>query len=596
MCGIVGCLGFNNAYDVIIKSLSLLEYRGYDSVGIGLFNNGKIEVYKKAGRTIDLKNELKNKSFNAVCGIGHTRWATHGKVNDKNAHPFTSGKVTLVHNGIIENYKELKEEYKLSGLKSETDSEVVACLLNKFYDGNALNTIKKVSSLLKGTYALVIMFSDLKDTIYATRHISPLVYGKDKDKFMISSETLPLTNYFKDYYVLEEDEILAANKDSIVVYNKNLKEVKLKKRELKEKANNDLGIYKTYLDKEIHEQPDVIKHSLNNYVKDDLPCFELPKSVFKKINKIYLIACGTSYHASLIIKEEIEKYVKIPAIVEVASEFIYHNHFIDDKTLLIALSQSGETIDTIEASKYGKSLGAKLLSLVNVENSELVHIGDYHLLTLAGREMSVASTKAYTSQILVLKLFVYYLALIKNKMTIEEVKDKVKELYKLPSIIENIFKKEDEIKELAKTLVKKEIFMIARGNDYTNLLEAALKIKELAYLNVNAYMGGEIKHGPIALIDENTVVIGMSLNKKLNTKIISNLKECESRKAKIILVTNKSLNTNQFDKVIEVPRGSEEVQEMASIVIFQLLAKDLAILLKRDVDKPRNLAKVVTVE
>ena len=596
MCGIVGCLGFNNAYDVIIESLSLLEYRGYDSVGIGLFNNGKIEVYKKAGRTIDLKNKLENRSFNSLCGIGHTRWATHGRVNDKNAHPFTYNNVTLVHNGIIENYKELKEKYKLKDLKSETDSEIIAALLNKFYDGNPLDSIKKVSSLLKGTYALVIMFNDLKDTIYASRHISPLVYGKDNDKFMISSETLPLTNYFKNYYVLEEDEILMANKDIVSVYDKKLKEVKLKAKELKEKANNNLGIYKTYLDKEIHEQPKVIRHSLNNYVKDGLPCFEFLKNDFKKINKIYLVACGTSYHASLIIKEEIEKYVKIPAIVEVASEFIYHNHFIDDKTLLIAMSQSGETIDTIEASKYGKSLGAKLLSLVNVENSELVHIGDYHLLTLAGREMSVASTKAYTSQVLVLKLFVYYLALIKNKMTSDEVKDKVSDLYKLPSIIEEIFKKEDEINELAKSLVKKDIFMIARANDYTNLLEAALKIKELAYLNVNAYMGGEIKHGSIALIDENTVVIGMSLNEKLNSKIISNLKECESRKAKIILVTNKKLNTKQFDKVIEVPGEDEEIQEMACIVIFQLLAKDLAILLKRDVDKPRNLAKVVTVE
>ncbi len=596
MCGIVGCLGFNNAYDVIIKSLSLLEYRGYDSVGIGLFNSGKIKVYKRAGRTLDLENKLKDKSFVSFCGIGHTRWATHGKVTDKNAHPFKVGKACLVHNGIIENYKELIEEYKISGLKSETDSEVVASLLNMFYDGNPLETIKKVTSLLKGTYALVIMFSDFKDTIYATRHISPLVYSKDDSKFMVSSEILPLINYFKDYYVLNEGFILEAKDASVDVYDNDLKKVKLKAKELKEKANNELGVYKTYLDKEIHEQPLVIKHSLNNYVRDGLPCFDLPKSAFKKINKISLVACGTSYHASLIIKEAIEKYVKIEASVEVASEFIYHSHFIDDKTLLIALSQSGETIDTIEASKYGKKLGAKLLSLVNVENSELVHISDYHLLTLAGREMSVASTKAYTSQLLVLKLFVYYLALIKNKMSEKEVREKVKDLYDMPSMIEDIFKKEDKIKDLAKTLIKKEIFMIGRAFDYTNLLEAALKIKELAYINVNAYMGGEIKHGPIALIDDNTVVIGLSLSERLNDKIISNLKECESRGAKIILVTSKSLNTKIFDKVFEVPSGKEEIQEMASIVIFQLLAKDLAILLKRDVDKPRNLAKVVTVE
>lgn len=594
MCGIIGCVGFNNAYDVIIKSLSLLEYRGYDSVGVGLFNSGKIEVFKKAGRTADLEELLKNSNFNSKCGIGHTRWATHGVVSDKNAHPFKVGRVTLVHNGIIENYKELKEEYNLSGLKSETDSEVVAALLNKFYDGNVLETITKVCSQLMGTYALLMMFDDKKDTIYATRHVSPLVFGYKDNEIMISSEVLPLTNYFDNYSILPEDCILATNDKAIAVYDKNLNKIDVNFQKINEKNVNELGEYNTYLDKEIHEQPKVLRHCLNNYVKDDLPNFGFDS--LKNINKICFVACGTSYHASLMAKSTIEEYVKIPVIVEVASEFIYHEHFIDDKTLLIALSQSGETIDTIEAAKYGKSYGAKLLSLVNVENSELVHISDYHLLTLAGREMSVASTKAYTSQLLVLRLFAYYLALIKDKMSIDEVKTKIIDLYKLPSMIEEIFTKEDDINQLSKALVGKEIFMIGRANDYTSLLEAALKIKELAYINVNAYMGGEIKHGPIALIDDKTVVIGLSLDEKLNTKIVSNLKECESRKAKIILVTNDKLNTNVFDEIILIPDGKKEIEEMASIVIFQLLAKDLALLLNRDVDKPRNLAKVVTVE
>ena len=580
MCGIIGCVGFNNAYDVIIKSLSLLEYRGYDSVGVGLFNSGKIEVFKKAGRTADLEELLKDNSFNSKCGIGHTRWATHGVVSDKNAHPFKVGRVTLVHNGIIENYKELKEEYNLSGLKSETDSEVVVALLNKFYDGNVLETITKVCSQLMGTYA--------------SRHVSPLVFGYKDNEIMISSEVLPLTNYFDDYSILPEDCILATNDKAIAVYDKNLNKIDVNFQKINEKNVNELGEYKTYLDKEIHEQPKVLRHCLNNYVKDDLPNFDFDS--LKNINKICFVACGTSYHASLMAKSTIEEYVKIPVIVEVASEFIYHEHFIDDKTLLIALSQSGETIDTIEAAKYGKSYGAKLLSLVNVENSELVHISDYHLLTLAGREMSVASTKAYTSQLLVLRLFAYYLALIKDKMSIDEVKTKIIDLYKLPSMIEEIFTKEDDINQLSKALVGKEIFMIGRANDYTSLLEAALKIKELAYINVNAYIGGEIKHGPIALIDDKTVVIGLSLDEKLNTKIVSNLKECESRKAKIILVTNDKLNTNVFDEIILIPDGKKEIEEMASIVIFQLLAKDLALLLNRDVDKPRNLAKVVTVE
>ena len=445
-----------------------------------------------------------------------------------------------------------------------------------------------------GTYALLMMFNDKKDTIYATRHVSPLVFGYKDNEIMISSEVLPLTNYFDDYSVLPEDCILATNDKAFDVYDKNLNRISIDYKKINEKNVNELGEYKTYLDKEIHEQPTVLRHCLNNYVKDDLPNFGFDS--LKNINKICFVACGTSYHASLMAKSTIEEYVKIPVIVEVASEFIYHEHFIDDKTLLIALSQSGETIDTIEAAKYGKSYGAKLLSLVNVENSELVHISDYHLLTLAGREMSVASTKAYTSQLLVLRLFAYYLALIKNMMSIDEVKTKIIDLYKLPSMIEEIFTKEDDINQLSKALAGKEIFMIGRANDYTSLLEAALKIKELAYINVNAYMGGEIKHGPIALIDDNTIVIGLSLDEKLNIKIVSNLKECESRKAKIILVTNDKLNTNVFDEIILIPDGEKEIEEMASIVIFQLLAKDLALLLNRDVDKPRNLAKVVTVE
>lgn len=596
MCGIIGYIGFNSAYEKIINGLKLLEYRGYDSVGLALFNNEKIEIYKKAGRTDDLKEELKDNSFNSFCGIGHTRWATHGKVNDKNAHPFKVGKVCLVHNGIIENYKELINKYDLKDLKSETDSEVVASLLNKYYDGNPLKTIKKVTSLLKGTFALVIMFSDKKDIIYSTRHISPLVFSKSKKEFMISSETLPLSTIFDTYSVLDDLNILEASKDSLKIYDNNLKEVKAKTLKIKEKSNNELGKYKTYLDKEIHEQPEIARHCLNNYTKDYLPSFDLKASSFKKINKIYLLACGTSYHACLVIKKDIEELVGIPAEVDVASEFIYEKHFIDKNTLIIGISQSGETIDTIEACKHGKKLGAKLLALVNVENSELVHISDYHLMLLAGRELSVASTKAYTSQLLILKLFIYYLCLIKNTLDEKEVKKHIKDLYLLPSVIEKIFDKEKDIKSLAKTVLHKEMFMIGRDNDYTCLMEAALKIKELAYINVNAYLGGEIKHGPIALIDSNTVVIGLSLNEKLNTKIINNLKECEARKAKIILVTSHKLNNHYFKNVIELPDSKEDILQMASIVVFQLLAKNIAIALNRDVDKPRNLAKVVTVE
>ena len=300
MCGIIGCVGFNNAYDVTISSLSLLEYRGYDSVGVGLFNSGKIEVFKKAGRTADLEELLKDKKFDSKCGIGHTRWATHGVVSDKNAHPFKVGKVTLVHNGIIENYKELKEEYHLSGLKSETDSEVVAALLDKFYDGNVLETINKVCSLLKGTYALLVMFDDKKDTIYATRHVSPLVFGYKDNEIMISSEVLPLTNYFDDYSVLSEDCILAANDTTLDVYDKNLNKIDVNFQKINEKNVNELGQYKTYLDKEIHEQPKVLRHCLNNYVRDGLPNFDLES--LKSINKICFVACGTSYHASLMAK------------------------------------------------------------------------------------------------------------------------------------------------------------------------------------------------------------------------------------------------------------------------------------------------------
>ncbi len=595
MCGIIGCLGFNNAYDTLIDCLKLLEYRGYDSVGIAVFNNGLVKAYKLAGRTSDLENKLKDKKLIGSCGIGHTRWATHGEVINRNAHPFKVGKVTLVHNGIIENYKEIIDEYHLDNLSSSTDSEVVCALLDKLYDGNPLETIIKVRNIIKGSYALLMMFDDQKDTIYATRLISPLVYSSYKNKTLIASETLPLNKYFDDYYVLDEGQILVVGK-SVSVYDENLNLVTNKSHELSEDVDVDLSNYDSYLDKEIHEQPTVLMGCLNHYVKNGLPYFNLDSSKFKKFNRIEMIACGTSYHASLFIKEMIEKYVDIECNVTVASEFSYHKHFIDDKTLLIALSQSGETIDTIEASKYGKRFGCKLLALVNVENSELVHISDYHLLSLAGREMSVASSKAYTSQLLILKIFAYYLALIKNKMSEEEVREKIKELYELPRLIGKILEKEESIKKLAGDISNKKIFLLGRGLDYISLLEAALKVKELAYLNVNTYIAGEIKHGPIALIDENSVVFGLSLNESLNNKTINNLKECASRKARVILITSPDLNTKQIEESIVLPSGIKENLQLACIVYFQLLAKNLAIVLERDVDKPRNLAKVVTVE
>ncbi len=595
MCGIIGYVGFNSAYNTLIESLKLLEYRGYDSVGVALFNSGKVKVYKLAGRTSDLENKLKDKNLNGTCGIGHTRWATHGEVSNRNAHPFKAGKVTLVHNGIIENYKEIINEYHLDDLKSQTDSEVVCSLLNKLYDGSPLETIVRVKKILKGTYALLIMFDDFNNCIYGTRHISPLVYGTNKQETLIASETLPLNGKFDKYFVLEENQILEI-KDKVTLYDDNLNIAKVKSHALKENVDLDLSNYDSYLDKEIHEQPSVLMGCLNHYVKDDLPFFDLNKKELKKINRLEMIACGTSYHACLFAKEIFEKYADIECNVSVASEFNYHKHFIDENTLLVALSQSGETIDTIEASKYGVKLGGKLLALVNVENSELVHISDYHILSLAGREMSVASSKAYTSQLLILELFAYYLALIRNKMTKVEVKSKITDLYLLPGIIKEILANEDSIKKLAYSIYEKKMFLLGRGCDYISLLEAALKIKELAYLNVNTYMAGEIKHGPIALIDNDSVVFGLSLSDELNIKLINNLKECASRNSKVILITSKNLDNKQIKDTYILPSGSRDNLELACIVYFQLLAKNLAIVLNRDVDKPRNLAKVVTVE
>ena len=595
MCGIIGYVGFNNAYNTLTSSLKLLEYRGYDSVGVALFNSGKVKVYKLAGRTSDLENKLKDKNLSGRCGIGHTRWATHGVVADRNAHPFKVGKVTLVHNGIIENYKEIINEYRLDDLKSQTDSEVVCSLLNKLYNGEPLETIVKVKKILKGTYALLMMFDDFDNCIYGTRHISPLVYGFNKQETLIASETLPLNGKFNKYFVLEENQILEIG-DKATLYDDDLNVVKAKSRVLKEDIDLDLSNYDSYLDKEIHEQPSVLMGCLNHYVKDDLPFFNLNKKELKKINKIEMIACGTSYHACLFVKEVFEKYANIACNVSVASEFNYHKHFIDENTLLISLSQSGETIDTIEASKYGKKLGGKLLALVNVENSELVHISDYHILSLAGREMSVASSKAYTSQLLILELFAYYLALIRNNMTKIEVREKINDLCLLPSIVRKILADEESIKKLVGSIYKKKLFLLGRGCDYISLLEAALKIKELAYLNVNTYMAGEIKHGPIALIDGDSVVFGLSLSDELNIKLINNLKECASRNSKVILITSKNLDRKQIKDTYILPSGSKDNLELACIVYFQLLAKNLAIALNRDVDKPRNLAKVVTVE
>ena len=609
MCGIIGYTGNKEVKDILIKSLAMLEYRGYDSAGIAISakDNDFTQIYKCAGRVIDLEKLCETKKISATCGIGHTRWATHGGVCDKNAHPHKQGSVTIVHNGIIENYKELIHEYHLEDkLVSETDSEVVAALMDFLYRNNGKNAKKAILdtiSELKGTFALVILFNEEPDIIYSIRNVSPIVATICEHGAMLASDVTALCQFTDQYFVVPEYHILELHKDELHLYNLQNIEVLPKYMTMDwEKNSADKNGYPFYMEKEIMEQPKAIEKTILSRVKEGIVDFSIdkvPDSIFVDCERICVVACGTAMHAGLVFQSLVKSILQMHIDVELASEFMYSDPVIDEKTLLIAVSQSGETIDTLEALKYAKKRGAKCLSVINVKGSSIARESDYVLYTDAGPEIAVASTKAYTTQLSMFYLIVAKMAFIKGIYKEEQCRDYIRELFTVSKKVEELLQKRNEIHVIAREVLEaKDLFMIGRGLDYSLLMEGSLKLKEVSYIHSEAYASGELKHGPIALITKNTPVVAVVTQKRLMQKEISNIREVVSRGANVVIFVKEELS-HQLEKefrVIKLPNCKDEMMVFTASVSLQLFAYYVSLDKGFDVDKPRNLAKVVTVE
>lgn len=606
MCGIIGYTGSEDVREVLLDALELLEYRGYDSAGIALRDeeSGKTEVRKCAGRVSDLRAICASEKVVSQCGIGHTRWATHGGVNDCNAHPHQVGKVTLVHNGIIENYRELIADYDLADtLKSETDSEVVAALLNRFYEGKPEEAIKKTVSKLKGTFALVILFEDQKDVIYSTRNVSPIVATICKEGAMLASDLTALCRFTNRYFVVPEYHILKLSADKLTLTDFDGDEVLPKYLTVDWELNSaGKNGYPFYMEKEIMEQPEAIENTIRNRIVGGMPDFTadgVPDTLFTECEHICIVACGTAMHAGLVAQALVKSILHMHIEVQMASEFMYSDPVIDEKTLVIAVSQSGETIDTLEAVKYAKNRGAKCLAIINVKGSSIARESDYVLYTNAGPEIAVASTKAYTTQLAVFYLIVARMAHSRGVFDDAQTQSFVRELQRTPEVMKKVLGRRRDIHVVAKKVLgAKDLFMIGRGLDYSILLEGSLKLKEVSYIHSEAYASGELKHGPIALITQDTPVVATVTQEKLMSKELSNIKEVKSRGADVVVFIKESIagDLAKEYEIFTLPDMQDEFMVLPASVALQLLAYYVSSDKGFDVDKPRNLAKVVTVE
>ena len=606
MCGIIGYTGSEDVREVLLDALELLEYRGYDSAGIALRDeeSGKTEVRKCAGRVSDLRAICASEKVVSQCGIGHTRWATHGGVNDCNAHPHQVGKVTLVHNGIIENYRELIADYDLADtLKSETDSEVVAALLNRFYEGKPEEAIKKTVSKLKGTFALVILFEDQKDVIYSTRNVSPIVATICKEGAMLASDLTALCRFTNRYFVVPEYHILKLSADKLTLTDFDGNEVLPKYLTVDWELNSaGKNGYPFYMEKEIMEQPEAIENTIRNRIVGGMPDFTadgVPDTLFTECEHICIVACGTAMHAGLVAQALVKSILHMHIEVQMASEFMYSDPVIDEKTLVIAVSQSGETIDTLEAVKYAKNRGAKCLAIINVKGSSIARESAYVLYTNAGPEIAVASTKAYTTQLAVFYLIVARMAHSRGVFDDAQTQSFVRELQRTPEVMKKVLERRRDIHVVAKKVLgARDLFMIGRGLDYSILLEGSLKLKEVSYIHSEAYASGELKHGPIALITQDTPVVATVTQEKLMSKELSNIKEVKSRGADVVVFIKESIagDLAKEYEIFTLPDMQDEFMVLPASVALQLLAYYVSSDKGFDVDKPRNLAKVVTVE
>jgi len=609
MCGIVGYIGEQEASPILVDGLKKLEYRGYDSAGIAVYNGSCIDVMKTKGRLKDLEEKLEGRAVKGTAGIGHTRWATHGAPSDENSHPHSNGDETIsvVHNGIIENYMELKEELISNGyvFLSETDTEVAVHLLDYYYKGDPIDAVIKVMNKIEGSYALGILFKDYPDQLIAVRKDSPLIVGLGQGENYIASDIPAILQYTRDVYFLEDGELAILTRDEVKIINKDKEQVDKEVFKVTwDVAAAEKGGYDHFMLKEIFEQAKVVKDTLmprlpedqNRVVLDDI---KLSKKELENINKIYIVACGTAYYAGIVGKYLLERIARVPVVAEVASEFRYRDPVIDENTLMIVLSQSGETADTLAALRLAKQGGARVIAIVNVVGSSIAREADDILYTWAGPEIAVASTKAYSAQLAAMYLLTCHIALELGRMNEEEFKELRDELYQLPRKVNRVLNKAERIKRLADKYVNsKNVFYVGRGLDYMVSMEGSLKLKEVAYVHSEPYAAGELKHGPIALIEDTTLVVGIVTQAELYDKTVSNLKEVKARNGKVLAIAVKG-NTEiekVVDDVIYIPQTHWMFSSILANIPQQLFAYYVSTALGHDVDKPRNLAKSVTVE
>lgn len=597
MCGIVGYIGKKNAIEILINGLEKLEYRGYDSAGIA-FLTDDIKILKNKGKIKNLKNKV-NFDEKSTLGIGHTRWATHGEANEINAHPHQVGKITLVHNGIIENYEEIKKELINKGytFKTETDSEVGCALLDFLYqkNQNMIKSIEEFKTIVKGSYALGIICSDDKDTLYTVKNASPLIIGVGDNENFIASDVPAILKYTNKYITLDDLEFAKITKDKIECYDKKNKVIT---KDIKIFSGDAMDIekngYEHFMLKEIHEEPSVIKKTFDKYIDNNKIGDKIPD--LSKYKKITIVACGSAYHAGLIGKNLIENYANIPVDVEIASEYRYKKHFFNEKELVIVVSQSGETADTLASLKLAKENKIDTLGIINVKESSIARESDIVLYTEAGNEIAVATTKAYSTQVALFSLISLTIANKNNLLNKDEIIEILKEIKLLPNKIEQLINN-DIYQKIAEEIYKDDdIFFLGRGIDYAIALEGSLKLKEISYIHSEAYAAGELKHGTISLIDKDTPVIAIITDNSIKDKTISNVKEVKARGAKTILISNENLDNSCFDKKVIIPSIHPLLQPLLTVIPLQLIAYEVAKLRDCDIDKPKNLAKSVTVE
>ena len=613
MCGIVGYVGQKKASPILINGLLKLEYRGYDSAGLSTIEGNSISNIKNKGRVNSLNDIPEINTLEGCIGIAHTRWATHGKPSTTNSHPHLDNSKTfsVVHNGIIENYNDLRIFLNNNGYNflSQTDTEVIPNLIHYYFskdnvndDKKFLRAVKSACNDFKGSYAIEVISSLYPDRVIVTRKDSPLVIGVGKNENHISSDIPAILSYTKDFYLLEDNDYVEIYKDHLDFYNKNLEKIEksIKSIEWDATAAEKDG-YEDYMLKEIYEQPKSIRETIGSRIKLNSPCcfddLNFTKEYLSSLNKICIVACGTAMHAGIATKTLIEHLCNIPVEVEIASEFRYRKPIINEKTLAIYISQSGETADTIAALKLAKSKGCKTLAVSNVIGSSITREADYTIYTHAGPEIAVASTKAYTSQVVLLSILGIYMAEILGSAKPSVLEDLKQEIFELPNKIQNILNDVSGIKDFAKLVhEEKDMFFIGRGTDYAVSLEGSLKLKEISYIHSEGYASGELKHGPIALIEDNTTVVSVITNEDLMEKSISNVQEVATRGAKTFIVTNQNIDKSRFDYVVEIPPVNSLISPALSVIPLQLFSYYIAKEKGLDVDKPRNLAKSVTVE